>query len=157
MDLKPGDIILVKGTGIISELIEDVSKGQYSHTAIYINKNIIVEAEGFEKTGYVNIDKYKGHADVYRFDKLTDKEQLRIVMYLRKQLGTHYDYLLLFWEFLRYRLHILLPYKEFHNHICSTLARDAYKSIRLELCPGIKYPSPSEIGKSKLLIKVGSI
>jgi hypothetical protein len=158
MDIKTGDIILVKGKGFVSDIIEDVEHSKYSHTAIYINRNIIIEAQGFEVTNYANISKYKGQADAYRYQELVDTQRIIITKYLNRQIGTKYNWWLLVWELLRYKLHILLPFKgEFHCHICSTLAVDAYRNIGIFLCPGIKYPSPGDIGKSKLLKKIGTI
>lgn len=34
--LKPADLILVRGTGLISHAIEDVEHSPYSHVAIYV-------------------------------------------------------------------------------------------------------------------------
>lgn len=157
MELEIGDLILVKGTGLISKAIEDIEHSQYSHVAIYVGNNQLIEAEGFEKTGYVSIDKYKGQADVYKHVYLTEFDKRNLLKYLKEQVGTKYDYLLLLWEFLRYVKHIALPYKEYHSHICSTLANDAYQDIKVFLCPGIILPSPADIAESKMLIKIGEV
>ena len=158
MDLKIGDIILVRGQGIISDIIKDISHSKYSHTAIYIGNDLIIEAEGFKKTGYVSINKYKGTADVFRCDNLSDRKRAKIAEYLKGQVGGQYDWLLLFLEFLRYVFHTTIRYKEkFNCHICSMLGGDAYKTIGVFLCPGIKYPSPGDISESKLLRKVDRV
>lgn len=149
------DIILVRGTEFVSKTIEEITNSQYSHTTIYMGDNSLIEAEGFEKTGYVPLNKYDGIYDVYRYENLTDVQGQAIKDYLVKQVGSHYDYLLLLQELIRYLFHISLPFKEpYNSHVCSTLVNDAFKSASIELCPNIKYPSPADICNSKLLRKV---
>lgn len=155
--MRDGDICLDKGKDWISRAIEDFEHSGYSHATVYIDGQLM-EAYGFKLTGYTSIDKYKGELDIFTCDILTDENRKNIKQFLDKQIGTHYDYLLLFVEAIRYLLHITLYYKEpFHSHICSTLAADAYKSVGVDICPGIKYPSPGDIANSKLLRKIGSI
>ena len=100
---------------------------------------------------------YKWKADIFTCDTLTEKERMDIAKYVRSQIGTTYDFLLLFLEAIRYTFHVMLPYKEYNNYICSTLWADAYKSTGVDLCPGIKYPSPEDLSQSKLLRKVGTV
>ncbi len=158
MDLFVGDLILVKGRGLISDVIEDVEQSPYSHTAGYVGPNEVMEAQGFEPTGYATLDKYRGMADVFRCNTATPKQKAKILAYVHSQAGGHYDYLLLLWELIRYKLHILLPYKEpSRAKICSGLWAAAYRKAGIDLCPGIKYPSPADLANSRLLVKVGSI
>jgi uncharacterized protein YycO len=158
MLIKQGDIVLTKGDGFISDTIEDITGSPYSHVAGVVKTNVIIEAMGFEHTGYEALDKYNGCADIFTCPSLTDKQRHEIVKYVESQVGSHYDYLLLFWELIRYVFHVSLPFKEkFNSHICSTLWCDAFRSVDVDLCPGIKYPSPKDISESKLLKKIGSI
>jgi uncharacterized protein YycO len=155
--MQIGDIGLEKGTGWISKTIEDFEHSKYSHATTFIGNNELIEAEGFQRTGAVPIEKYKGQLDIYTCDSLTDEQRQSIKQYLIKQVGSRYDYLLLLVEAIRYVFHVVLPYKEhFHSHICSTLVADAYKSVGIDLCPGIKYPSPADLSNSKLLRKIGT-
>lgn len=155
--MKVGDVVLVKGKEIVDEIIEDVENSNYSHVAVYVGNNRMIEAVGFKKTGYVNVNKYETESDVFRLNGLSEMQKLKLLNYLNKQVGSYYNYFLLLWEFFRYEFHLLLPYKkDFNSHICSTLVNDAYKSIGINLCPHIKYPSPADIACSKLLKKVSS-
>jgi hypothetical protein len=155
--MQIGDICLEKGTGLISKVIEECENSKYSHATTYIGYDNLIEAEGFERTGAVPIEKYKGQLDIYTCDSLTDAQREGIKQYLSKQVGSHYDYLLLLVEAIRYIFHVVLPYKEpFKSHICSTLVADSYKSVGIDLCPGIKYPSPADLSNSKLLRKIGT-
>jgi hypothetical protein len=89
---------------------------------------------------------------------LTDNARNTILLYLDKQVGSHYDWILLGLEGIRYIFHFMPFYKEpFYSHICSTLVSDAYKKAGINLCPGIIYPSPKDLSQSKLLRKIKSI
>jgi uncharacterized protein YycO len=155
--MQIGDIGLDKGTGWISKAIEDFEHSKYSHATTYIGYDNLIEAEGFERTGAVPIEKYKGQLDIFTCDSLTDAQRQEIKKYLIKEVGSRYDYLLILFEAIRYGLHIALPYKEpFKSHICSTLVVDAYKSVGIDLCPCTKYPSPADLSNSKLLRKIGT-
>lgn len=154
--VKIADLVLVKGTGPISDLIEDISRSPYSHVAGIVKENEIIEAEGFKKTDYDGADKYKGTADIYTCDALTYEQRKKIVEYVKKYVGSHYDYSMLLVECVRYWFHKVLPHKEYRNHICSTLWNDAYKSVGIYLTD-IIYPSPGELANSKLLRKIGHL
>ena len=158
MKLKSCDLILVKGSkdNFISREIEEITNSPYSHVAGYIGRNEVVEAEGFEKTGKVQLNKYnKNDYDIYRCDNLTEDKRDKIIGYINGQIGSRYDYFLLVVEFFRYVLHKALPYKEpFGSHICSQLWSEAFKSVGIDLCPNIKFPSPADISQSKLLKKI---
>lgn len=157
MDMKPGDLIFEKGTDFISDAIEDISKSIYSHTAGLVKENVLIEANGFRKIGYQALDYYAGRTDVYTCDDLTDEQRKAIVDYVIKEVGGHYDYVLLAWEFIRCEFNLILPYQEGKTvRICSTLWADAYRQAGIDLCPGVKFPSPGDLASSKLLRKVGS-
>lgn len=158
-DLKLGDLILVRGEGLISEAIEHVEGGPYSHTAGYVGNDELIEAEGFRKTGYTLTCAYKGHADVFRCDSMTDEQEGKILLSAVRSVGGHYDYALLIVELIRYWFGVLMPYREPPNsRICSTLwAVGCYRKAGIDLCPGIRFPSPGDLSASKLLRKVGSL
>lgn len=158
VELKLGDLILERGTGPISEAIEQISHSPYSHVAGYVKDNELIEANGFRRIGYQVLDFYIGRVDVFRCSGLTDGLRSQIVDYAKNEIGGHYDYFLLGWEYLRYVFHLILPYKEpTATRICSTLWSDAYRSVGIDLCPGIKFPSPGDLAESRLLQKIGSI
>lgn len=157
MDLKVGDIILVKGRDLLGKTIDDIEHSKYSHSAIYIGSGKIVEAE-WNKVICSPMEKYAGQADIFRpkFD-LTIVQQSKIVEYAKSCVGEPYDYFLLLLELVRYALHVILPYKEHKKVICSVLVDDCYRKAGIELCPGVKYPSPADIAISKLIIKIGTV
>ena len=147
-----GDIVLVYGKGFEGDVIDAVEHSKYAHTAGFVATDKLVEINTI-KTEYVDMGMFKGNADVFTCDILTDEQRDLIAIYIISQLGTHYDWILLFLEGIRYIFHVMLPYREFHKHICSTLWNDAYKSVGIDLCPNINYPSPADLSESKLLRK----
>ena len=155
MILRPADLILVRGTGLISATIEHVEHSKYSHVAIVIKPNELIEANGFRRTGYQALDYYAGRADVYRCDAMTDEQRKDIVNYLEHEVGGKYCYILLAWELIRYATGIWLPFNPGPSRICSYLATDAYTKYGLNLWPKIRYPTPADVpGPLRL---VGSI
>lgn len=156
-DLEIGDIIAVKGKALISEAIETVEGSPYSHIAGYVGADKLIEANGFRRTGYCPERVYRGRADVFRCDILTLYGRKRIRELAKREVGTKYSYLLLFVELIRYSFGIWLPYNPGPNRICSTLWAGIYREAGIDLCPGIKYPSPADIANSKLLHNIGSL
>lgn len=160
MNLEMGDLILVKGNGFIPNTIEKITKSPYSHVAGVVGNEKdkeLIEAQGFQKTGFQSLSTYHGYADVFRCHGLTELQKKLIVAYVNKQRGTRYDYLLIIWELLRYVLNVVFPYIETKSYICSTLWNDAFQEAGVDLCPEVKYPSPGDLAKSLFLTKIGSL
>ncbi|UOF90751.1 hypothetical protein LSG31_00265 [Fodinisporobacter ferrooxydans] len=155
--MKLADLIFVRGTSFLDRSIEDITSSSYSHVAGIVKENELIEAQGFRKTGYQALDFYSSHADVYRCENMSDFQRDKILQYVTNEVGSRYDYLLIGWEAIRYLLHTMIPYREPPQaRICSTLWADAYKSAGIDLCPGIKYPTPRDLAESKLLKKIGN-
>lgn len=155
--MQIGDIVLVKGQDPMSRAIEEIQDSIYSHAAGIVKEDEIIEVVLFERTSYDSLSVYKDCADIFTCDILTDEQRKGIVEYAESQVGCYYDLILLVWQFIRYVAHIILPYKKvFNSYICSTLWADAYRSVGIDLCPNIKYPSPKDLSESKLLIKIES-
>jgi uncharacterized protein YycO len=165
LNLTPCDIVLVDGSGFISKAIEKVEYGlnpaprEYSHVAGYVGHGQLIEAEGFRRTGYADLGKYSGYADVFRCPSMSYDQREEALKLARWNVGGRYDWKLLPWEFIRYVFKIALPYREPPKaRICSSLwAVGIYREVGIDLCPGIRYPTPKDVSESKLLIKVGSL
>jgi len=158
-ELKPADLVLVRGTTLIDHAIEDLERSPYSHVAgVGFKPGELIEAQGFRATGYQDIGYYEDDGDVCVCDMLTDVQRTTIVASVKQEIGKQYDYFLLAWELCRYVLHVTLPFREpFHSRICSTLWADAYKTAGIDLCSGIRYPSPGDIAQSKLMRRIGTL
>lgn len=112
------------------------------------------------RTGTIDASTYIGYADVYRFKyPLPIKRRDKIVELATAAIGGRYDYLLILIELVRYLLHITINYKEPPGmNICSSLwARGIYRKAGIDLCKGIRYPSPADVAASPYLKKVGSL
>jgi hypothetical protein len=158
VEIKPADLILVRGSDLIAEAIEGITHSPYSHVAGLVKPNELIEAQAFRKTGYQGLDFYDGAADAFTCDQLTDGQRAQIVSNVTAYVGTHYSYMLLLWELLRYSLGvIILPGVDWQPIICSTLWARAYRDAGIDLCPGVRFPTPADIATSPLLKPIGSI
>lgn len=156
MELKLGDLILVRGHGIISRAIEQIENNPFSHTAGLVKPNELIEAN-WQGVQWQALDIYAGRADIFRSPFLTPEKRAQIPSLAIAELHNPYDYPLLGWQLFRYWLHIKLPYSEGKKRECSTLWARIYKELGIDLCPGIEFPSPADLAQSKLLEKVGSL
>lgn len=154
--MRPGDLIFVKGTSFIDREIENISRSPYSHVAGVIEGTTLIEAQGFTKTRYQTLDFYAGKYDVFTCDEATDAERAQIVRYVTSKLGTHYAYLLVGWELVRYTTGLILPVPMTHEVICSTLWTQAYKSVGIQLSKSL-VPSPEDLRESSKLRKLKAI
>lgn len=153
LKVRPGDIILVRGSTLIDRLIKAVTGSVYTHVAGVIKSDEVIDILPFTEAGYKSLYIYAGKADVFTCDTLTDKQRKNVVDYVRKRIGIKYDYALLVWEASRYMFHWDWPYKNSNSGICSTLWADAYRHAGVNLCPNISFPSPVDLAKSKILRK----
>lgn len=151
-----GDLLFVRGKSLLDQPIIAVTHSQYTHVAGYIKPDQLVEAQGFRKTGYQSPDFYAGQSDIYRYRQLTTEQWIALSRFIQQEIGSRYDYLLLGWELIRVGLGVALPYFRNRRKICSTLWADAYRAAGIDLCPGIRYPTPGELANSALLEQVGS-
>lgn len=158
LKMQPADLLLVRGDGWMDDAIKDITHSPYSHVAGFVGPYEIVEAQGFTRTRKRPARVYHGQADVFVCPQLTYHDRLDITKYVINEIGGFYDYPLIAVEAVRYLFHLILPYKEpFHSRDCSTLWSDAFRqAVGLDLCPGIRYPSPADLANSPLLKKVTS-
>ncbi len=157
LQLQVADLIFIRGTRWLDFPVKLVTQSQYTHVAGYVGEHQLIEAQSFRNTGYLPSAAYAGAADVFRYPRLTSSQAARIVRFARHEVGSHYDYLLLGWEFFRLSLGIVLPYMKNKRRICSTLWADAFTSAGIALCPTLRYPTPGDLTRSGLLRKVGSL
>jgi hypothetical protein len=157
MVIKPADLILVRGSGLIAGAIAGITHSLYSHVAIVVKENELFEAQGFRPVGYQSLDFYAGCADVYTCDELTDEDRAAIVATILTYKDRHYSYPLLAWEFMRYTVGpIIMPVYDWQPIICSTLAATGYRQSRFDLWPRTRWPTPGDIPLTQRLRYAGS-
>jgi len=156
--MKQGDIIAYRGNySIISTIIKKITKSKFSHVGIFVGGGMIVESDGYVgRVAYKPLSDYVGTIDIYSCEYLTDEQRQKICDYAVSKIGDKYSYLLTLWLGIKLVFGILLPFfdtKSAKN--CSELVNLAYsESIGLRLCPD-KWPTPDEIVKSELMVKIG--
>jgi hypothetical protein len=104
--LNPGDIVFVRGHP--TNLVDDAIKlgetildnrtfaSNYTHCAVYIGGNAVMEAQGFRKSGNGLIGQYAGNYDIGHID-MTPDQRRRFLLALNKENNLPYDWLGIFW------------------------------------------------------------
>jgi hypothetical protein len=153
-EIRPGDIILVRGSTWMDKVVKTITRSHYSHVAGVVRSEEVIDIQPFTQTGYRKLDSFYGQADVFTCDVLTEDQRKKIVNYVNKEVGTSYNNWLIVWQGCRYLLNLQWPYKTDKGNLCSTLWTDAYREAGVELCPDVVFPSPRDLADSKLLQKV---
>lgn len=142
------DILLYKGTSIISKIIRFITKSEYSHSAIVIDECHVAECNIWYSFRIRHISYVSDSYDLYRCKEEYNKD--KIMEFIHNNIGSKYDYR----EILR-----CLGFKikdDKNKLICSESVYDCFKYAGCDLLPynedGIT--TPSDISKSKLLEKI---
>lgn len=123
--MNPGDIIFVSGTDWISSVIRWVTRSRYSHVAIYVGEDSVIEAQPFRKVGLESIAAYSGLYEVVQLPTIIDEINRQKGLYwLYAQRGRHYSYWSDFVILIRNLFGLVIPWHEGDDIICSRLARD---------------------------------
>lgn len=88
--MKAGDIVFVRGTSIISKIVRFFDKGKFSHVAIAVNENEVIESNWNMRSKIVKFH-YKDYELTHL--NLTDLQRQRIPVIAKKYEGKWYDYL----------------------------------------------------------------
>lgn len=147
-------IALYRGTGFISTGIKWQTRGPYSHAAIILPNNAVIESKEFIGVHQVPLEvkdfgAAKGVAvEVYEVDT-TDAEDAVIEAFLRSQLGKPYDYSMVFRFVTRQGMDAHSKGKWF----CSELVFAAFQQAGINLFERTEAweVSPSMLGRSPLL------
>ncbi len=168
--LKPLDILLYKGTGFTSWVIEWLSKSPYSHIALVVNPgmNLGIESNTGHQAGVRAFDLRRiavEQVDVFRLKPQYSVDQETVISYLVGHLGVGYDYwgviclgLLKIFSLLSFTL--FRPHNSFQrnkDYFCSELVWEAFASDGLDLVPqtgAADITSPGDIAKSEVVDKV---
>ena len=95
---RVGDIIFVEGTGPVSRLIKLVSGGKWSHCAMYLDENTLIETEWSTKCRIIDIENTdyltKSHEIISIPLTIAQQELLQVLVF--PLLGRKYDFWLIF-------------------------------------------------------------
>ena len=116
--MQVGDIIFVEGTGLVSKLIKWVSGGKWSHCAMFLDNNTLIETEWSTKCRIINIEDtdylQKNHEVISC--PLTQAQQELLQVLVFPLLGKKYD----FWLIFKLLIHFIFKTK-IDKHSAETL------------------------------------
>jgi len=169
--LRPLDILLYKGTGLTSWIIEWLSKSSYSHVALVVNPemNLGIESNTGHQSGVRAFDLRKidiSQVSVYRLKPQYSVNQGVVISYLVSHLGVGFDYwgvfclgLLKIFSFLSFTF--FRPHNSFQrnkDYFCSELVwASFFASDGFDLVPqtgAADITSPGDIANSPVVVKV---
>jgi uncharacterized protein YycO len=137
------DIIIYKASGIIGNLISFISKAKYTHVAIYLSENKIIESTWRG----VKINQFKDEKgiEIYSFTNLSEENREKIIQFIMSKINSKYDYSLLL-TIIFERWFGVKPLDKQDAYICSELIDMAYNSIGIDIFKG-RYlnPTPEEL------------
>ena len=129
MKIKTGDVLFVEGSkwNPISWLIKFVSGGKFSHVAICIADDLILETEYSIRSRVIDVNKTKylskrKHEIVHV--NFTKKQLDDLDLYILQYIGKKYDFGLILKMFLKYVLRIPIWNKDDDEYICSELVAE---------------------------------
>ncbi|UJJ74905.1 hypothetical protein [Bacillus phage BM-P1] len=128
-EVLPGDIVFYRPLTLLGRIVSKVTKSEYSHVALVVGTNTVIEADKFIKTGFsvLNYDK-KVHS-IYRLDNISPEDRLKIVNAVLTMQDTSYDYSQIFGLFLRLVFRINTDiFNKANKFICSEIIDRAFIS-----------------------------
>lgn len=118
-----GDVIFVKGTGLVSRMIRFVTGGEWSHCAIFLDDNTLLETEWSTKCRIINIEDTdyleKEHEVISIPLTQEQKELLQVVTYMT--LGKKYDFWLILKLLIKCLFRTKIKKNSYETLVCSEL------------------------------------
>ena len=169
--LRSCDILLYKGKGFRSWLIQWGTKSPYNHVAVMVSPemNLGVESNTGHQSGVQAFDvkQFKaGEIDVFRVKSRYPFNKSTVISYLVAHLGAKFDWIGVSALGLMKFLSFFTAFKAFtwHNefqrkkdYFCSELVYEAFKAGNLDIVPEIDeaaVTSPADISKSSVVEKI---
>jgi len=140
MEIKLGDILLVRNYGLLGLLIRKVTKSKYNHCCIYVGNDILVDTD-FWGVRYRRLSAYdKIPHKIIRVTGAGRKIALKIIKYARKLTGKRYSILSIF----RIKNNLGKSYN------CSQMVNSVYAKYGIILSDKFIKVTPADIERSKL-------
>jgi uncharacterized protein YycO len=150
--MRTGDIVLEKGTGPISRIIRWFTDSEYSHAAIVVDANILVESHLFSGVSIITMEEIDEEYTVMEPKiPLSEKEKETMRKALYGMIGTPYDLFQIF----GYLFSSLFQGKNMMNNpnfmVCSEVIDMAYHSIGDDILPNMFLgdAKPSDLYKAE--------
>jgi len=152
--IRPGDVLLVEGGQVFSTAIKYLTQSNWSHSAIYIGGEVLIEADIKEGVRRIPLREYENHhTRICRPVGLDEKDLDQIFTFLEKRVGHQYDLKNVF-DLARYLIPLPpIPGRwkrdvlEFGSGdptkvICSSLISEAFQYIKYPILPQVRYIKP---------------
>lgn len=165
--LKSCDILLYRGRGFVSRLIQWGTKSPYSHVAVVVDPEIFlaVESNTGHQSGVRAIDLRKLPAeelDVFRIRSEFSFDPEKVISFLVAHLGAGFDYTGVAWLGILKAVGLLTgltyrPYNRFQkekDYFCSELCYEAFQAAGLDIVPEVgeaETTSPADLARSQRL------
>ena len=171
--LKPYDILLYRGEGFTSKLVEWGSNSVYSHVAVVVDAEIFlgIESNTGHQSGVRAMDLRKfpdDRVDVFRVKAECNFDGNKVISFLVDCLGADYDWLGVCSLAILKGISFLTGFKKFQNYnafqkekdyFCSELVYRAFQEGGLDIVPQVsqaEVTSPGDIAQSGCLEKVAA-
>lgn len=89
-EIQTGDILFVRGKGIISDLVRFFDNGEFSHVAMAVTNCSIIEAQYFTKSRITSV--YFDDYEIVRLN-LSEKQRQEVINISPSLVGKWYDYI----------------------------------------------------------------
>jgi uncharacterized protein YycO len=158
-----GDVLLLRSKSFLSWVIRKLTRGHYSHCAVFTSPDTLVEAT-FDGVYCSPLSKFLDDKtltiEVRRVEGLTQEEADRIVSFVREQCGCDYDLLQVIGLFFTTIFHTskIMLFNVDGEWLCSELVSVAFFSAGVNLFDlskvNIYNITPTDLEHSSLLVKV---
>ena len=152
--MQAGNILLVRGSGLISWIIKVVTHSEYSHVALVISETEIIEIDSFKRVS-IRKNPYSNYDLIHVLD-IPDRKRDKVVAFAKAQLGKQYDYAQLLEILFEMVFHTRLYLNSKNKLICSELIDLAFMSQRINLVPGKRRGcvTPEDIAESPIVARL---
>ncbi|MBT6324981.1 MAG: lipo-like protein [Bdellovibrionales bacterium] len=163
--IEIGDVLLVEGRQKFSSAIKYLTQSNWSHAALYVGNDTLIEADLKLGVLKININKYEGyHTRICRPVKLNANDLNLVIKYIQEREGLTYDIKNIF-DLAKYLFPVpIVPNKwkrkvlELGSHdttkvICSSVIAQAFQSVGYPILPLERCIE----GKKKLAIRHHSL
>ena len=151
MKLQCFDILLIKRKSLVGRIIMWVTKSPYSHAALVIDSNHIIDTGAFRPLKISHMSWRLTEFDGYRFlFGLKEEEKEEIIKFYQKNLNSKYDFLEIFAVVFKK----LFPLNNKEKFICSSIIHESFNSAGIKICNKDGVVTPADLSRSYVLTRI---
>ena len=156
--MRSGDILLFRGSGLMSKIIQWGTSSIYSHTGICANAemDLLIEAQGCVRAADIRT---MTDYDIFRVKHGHRYDLNKVISFLVSKLNSRYDYKgVIFLGIMKlFRLKKMAnKWQKDRDYFCSELVYEAFKAGGLQIVnkESAGVISPADLSRSDILLKV---